>query len=481
MSELISEIASLLTGGFKNFTIVSNPDGFLTNKNVLRELSAVCNCEILVGNAISLRVYFELNIRRHPEVKSIYILTDGEPLPDILINANSIRFRVADLFPNFADKETISKLSLDVLSKIFSKHIQGNVSAEKLNTIIEKFLSQAAENTTEDYGEAADLFNEIESPDWSDVGTIKRISQLFVKAVSANKYAEINGKIDELNFDFQHYLDDTFWNSINANPIINPRCVNGIIKHISNNYDNSKKIALVVVDGMAFWQYEILRQCLEEIHISPKAENWTYSWIPSITALARQAIFRGDNPLMDYVQSPQSERQLWQNNWSFATSPQYYYDSEELHISPNCKRLAFVTVSLDEKMHSSSSYLDLLALTKNWASEFANTIKKIKDKGFTIILTTDHGNVLAKGWRSFTQQERAHLYGKISRGRRHAVFMNEAAVNDFSNSLGYHVRFMHRDNWFSIRDFNSFTTQGKIEITHGGTHFFEMIIPFIKF
>ena len=184
---------------------------------------------------------------------------------------------------------------------------------------------------------------------------------------------------------------------------------------------------------------------------------------------------------MDYVQSPQSERQLWQNNWSFATSPQYYYDSEELHISPNCKRLAFVTVSLDEKMHRSSSYLDLLALTKNWASEFANTIKKIKDKGFTIILTTDHGNVLAKGWRSFTQQERAHLYGKISRGRRHAVFMNDAAVYDFSNSLGYHVRFMHRDNWFSIRDFNSFTTQGKIEITHGGTHFFEMIIPFIKF
>ena len=329
-------------------------------------------------------------------------------------------------------------------------------------------------------GDTWKLFNEIENPDWSDVNTIKRISNLFISAIEAEKYAEVEQHLKDLNFDFQHFLDDTYWNSLNANPFLRPQSVAGIIPHIKDNYTSSDKVVLIVVDGMAFWQYEILRKMLEEIRILPKEENWTYSWIPSITALSRQAIFRGEAPRLDYTQSPQSEQKFWLSHWNSSLSPEYTYEEEKFSPNHNCKRLTYITTALDEKMHSSSSYKDLLDLTKNWAKDFVKIIGRLKQLGFIILLTTDHGNVLATGWRPFTQAEKAHLYGRMSRGHRHAIFMNETASRDFERDLGYAVKTMHRDDWFAIRENQSFTTEGRKEITHGGSHLFEVMIPFIK-
>lgn len=482
MSELINEIITSISRGFQPLTIVSNPDGFLAHDDVLQELKRESPAEVIVGSSIQLRVHYELHLRRNPEKSAIYILTAGEMLPDITAKANSIRFKVTELFPNFVDKETISHLSLDILKKLYDKHVQGIITAQRLQDLINNLKSTAVAETVKDFGEAVVNLKAIDNPDWSDVATIRRISELFIKVVEANKYDEIADTIDNLNFDFQHYLHDTYWNSLNANPILKPRCVNGVVPHIRDNYPQSQKVALVVVDGMAFWQYEVLRSELEDLHIFPTKEDWTYSWLPSITCLSRQAIFAGQHPTLDYTQSPNNERLAWQSHW-LTGFPQYFYDNGEdkLHINHDCKRLALVTVALDEKMHSSSSYLDLLALTKIWAKSFAKRIKELKDSGFDIILTTDHGNVLAKGWRTFTPTEKAHLYGKASRGHRHAIFMNVDASNQFIKDLGYSVRYIHKKMWFALSDNNSFNSPGRVEITHGGSHFLECMIPFIKY
>lgn len=482
MSELINEIITSISRSFQPLTIVSNTDGFLAHEDVIQELKRESPAEVVAGSAIQLRVHYELYLRRDPQKSAIYILTAGEMLPDITTKANNIRFKIAGLFPNFVDKESISQLPLDILSKLYDKHIQGLVTAQRLQDLIAKLNSETVAEPAKDFGEAVANLKAIENPDWSDVATIRRVSELFIKVVEADKYQEIADTIDNLNFDFQHYLDDTYWNSLNANPILNPRCVNGIVPHIRDNYESSQKVALVIVDGMAFWQYEVLRAALEGLHISPTKEDWTYSWLPSITCLSRQAIFAGQHPTLDYTQSPNNERLAWQSHWH-AAFPQYFYDNGEgeLHINHDCKRLALVTVALDEKMHSSTSYLDLLALTKIWANSFAKRIKELKDSSFDIILTTDHGNVLAKGWRTFTPIEKAHLYGKASRGHRHAIFMNEDASGQFVKDLGYSVRYLHKNLWFAVRDNHSFNSPGRVEITHGGSHLFECMIPFIKF
>lgn len=482
MTELINEILDSISRDFHPLTIVSNPDGFLAREDVLQELKCESPADVVVGSAIKLRVHYELNLRRNPEKSAIYILTAGDMLPDITTKANNIRFKIAELFPNFVDKETISQQSLDILSKLYDKHIQGIVTAQRLQDLIADLTSSRVAEPVKDFGEAVANLKNIDNPDWSDVATIRRISELFIKVVENDRYDEIAETIGYLNFDFQHYLDDTYWNSINANPYLKPRCVNGIVSHIRDNYQTSQKVALVVVDGMAFWQYEVLRAALEDLHIFPTKEDWTYSWIPSITCLSRQAIFAGQYPTIDYTQSPNNERLAWQSQWQTGF-PQYFYDNgdEPLHINNECKRLALVTVALDEKMHSSTSYLELLALTKIWAKSFAKRFRQLKEAGFDIILTTDHGNVLAKGCRPFTSTEKAHLYGKASRGHRHAIFMQRDASDQFVSDLGYSIQYLHKQLWFAIRDNHSFTSTGKVEITHGGSHLFECMIPFVKF
>lgn len=482
MSELINEIIASISRGFQPLTIVSNPDGFLAHDDVLQELKRESPAEVVAGSAIQLRVHYELHLRRNPERSAIYILTAGEMLPDISTKANNIRFRIAEFFPNFVDKETISLQPLDILTKLYDKHIQGIVTAQRLQDLIADLTSSRVAEPVKDFGEAVSNLKHIDNPDWSDVATIRRISELFIKVVENDCYDEIAETIDYLNFDFQHYLDETYWNSINANPYLKPRCVNGIVSHIRDNHQPSQKVALVVVDGMAFWQYEVLRLALEDLHIFPAKEDWTYSWLPSITCLSRQAIFAGQHPTLDYTQSPNNERLAWLSHWPVGF-PQYFYDNgdDELHISNDCRRLALVTVALDEKMHSSTSYLDLLALTKIWTKSFAKRFQQLKEAGFDIILTTDHGNVLAKGWRTFTPTEKTHLYGKASRGHRHAIFMLKDASDQFVNDLGYAIQFLHKELWFAIRDNNSFAPSGRVEITHGGSHLFECMIPFIKF
>ncbi|MDE6480265.1 MAG: PglZ domain-containing protein [Muribaculaceae bacterium] len=482
MSGLINEILTSINRGFHPLTIVSNPDGFLAHEDLLQEFKRESSAEVVVGSAIQLRVHYELHLRRNPDKSAIYILTAGDMLPDITTKANNIRFKIADLFPNFVDKESISQQPLDILSKLYDKHIQGIVTAQRLQDLISDITSAQVAEPVKDFGEAVVNLKRIDNPDWSDVATIRRISELFIKVVEAEKYDEIAETIDYLNFDFQHYLDETYWNSLNANPILKPQCVNGIVPHIRHNYQSSQKVALVVVDGMAFWQYEVLLAELKTLHIYPTQEHWTYSWIPSITCLSRQAIFTRQHPSLDYIQSPNNERLAWLSHWHTGF-PQYLYDNGDgpLPISNDCRRLALVTVALDEKMHSSTSYIDLLVLTRIWAKSFAKRFKQLKDSGFDIILTTDHGNVLSKGWRTFTSIEKAHLYGKASRGHRHAIFMQKDASDQFNKDLGYSIQCLHKQLWFAIRDDNSFNTPGRVEITHGGSHFFECMIPFIKF
>lgn len=482
MTELINEILDSISRGFHPLTIVSNPDGFLAHEDVLQELKHESTAEVVAGSAIQLRVHYELHLRRTPERSAIYILTAGDMLPDISTKANNVRFKIAELFPNFVDKETISRQTLDILTKLYDKHIQGIVTAQRLQDLIGDLTSSRVAEPVKDYGEAVANLKNLDNPDWSDVATIRRISELFIKVVDNDRYDEIAETIGYLNFDFQHYLDETYWNSINANPYLKPRCVNGIVSHIRDNYQSSQKVALIVVDGMAFWQYEVLRAALEDLQIFPTKEDWTYSWIPSITCLSRQAIFAGQYPTIDYTQYPNNERLAWQSQWQTGF-PQYFYDNgdEPLHISNDCKRLALVTVALDEKMHSSTSYLELLALTKIWAKSFAKRFQQLKEAGFDIILTTDHGNVLAKGWRPFTSTEKAHLYGKASRGHRHAIFMQRDASDQFVSDLGYSIQYLHKQLWFALRDNHSFTSTGTVEITHGGSHLFECMIPFVKF
>lgn len=482
MEHLLAEIISSITVSPDRLTIIATPDGLLARPEVAAAIGEATGKQVRTGTAIELRVHYELEVRPLSDgARWLYILTDPQQmLPDIARDAQRGSVSCRDIFCNFNDLYTVARLDSETLDWLLGKKLQGRVTAERLRWMLENKDSRAAE-APKRFGNPAQMLSQL-TLDWSDTVTILTISDIFCQAVKEGKWPEIETKIGEINFDFYHYLQETYFNALNSSPYLAPKSVKGIVPYIKANCRADERIALVVVDGMAFWQYTILKAELEKLRVHPKEERWVYAWIPSITMLSRQAIFRGDTPLMEgYTQSPASERRLWTDHWDAAQyAPRYLYDGDDVQVPASCRRLALVTVELDKKMHSSSTYQDLLDLTENWAPDFAAKLAAIKSQGFTILLTTDHGNVLATGLRNFTTREKQYLYADGSRGHRHAIFRHPEAAQRFASGM-YASNMLHRDLWFALADNSSFNREGTHEITHGGAHLFEAMIPYIKF
>ncbi len=82
--------------------------------------------------------------------------------------------------------------------------------------------------------------------------------------------------------------------------------------------DGAGKVALVVVDGLAFDQWLVVQQEISQQHPAWRFdENAAFAWVPTITSVSRQAIFAGKAPLYfpSSIYSTGREASLWQQFW----------------------------------------------------------------------------------------------------------------------------------------------------------------------
>jgi hypothetical protein len=272
------------------------------------------------------------------------------------------------------------------------------------------------------------------------------------------------------------------YSSLNSsNYFKSPKIVSKILPFIANQ--KIEKQALLVIDGMAYWQYEMLKKEIENSLISN--EGSTYAWLPSITQLSRQSIFRGSNPDSNYKQNPINEERLFKTFWikegiSEAMICYTHGIPESLNFSQS--KHAIVITELDNHMHGASD-LGMLRVTTKYLFQKKTITKLINDltyNGFTIYLTADHGNIQAKGYGALKDKEKLGTNQSGSRSERHLEYskpelayyflknnpeLNGQVVNDSR------VIYMSTDLAFS-RDKNT--------VTHGGSHILEVIIPFIE-
>jgi hypothetical protein len=438
---------------------------------------------VVVAEGLSLRIYYELNIRRNSEARVCFVRDNAKPLlSDIAREACSLSISLAELFPNFSVRETLRACDFETLAGIYAQHIQGRVSAARLRQLIEDI--NIARECIAEYTPIS-IHKYANAPEWTDVTYIEGLGKAMKQVFAGREYdAEISKLVDGLNKDFQGYLKDNYFATLNSAG--EPKAVHSVAPYLQRRFGTDDKLAFVVVDGMAWWQWEVLRDELENRKdIYPTEVRAILAWLPSITALSRQALFRGEMPRVDYRQTPAEEEKLWQQLWRAnpVFMPVYQHNvisPEELNTAT--RRLAVVDVQLDKKMHQSSDYYDLYELTRNWAVKFAEIIARLHREEFRIVLTTDHGNVHATGIGTLKPEEKAHLYLDNSRGERF-VYFNSKELKDAFRHAHSAVPFFEntRENWLSIADDSSFSSPRKQLITHGGSHFMETVIPLIIF
>lgn len=483
MDDMIRKIEEKLTGEGKRLSVVCNPDGFLKRPDTQQKMLNVCGLLLLpISSSLELRIRYELTDKNSNE-RVCYILDClNEILPDIATELHyAPTFTVTDLLPACNEAELrIAQINYSMASFIYSKHFVYNLSAFQTKEIINE-----ANNL---YGHTEEeLISQLNAValNWDDVNTIDGISNIIQKAIKQGIYDKIETKIAEINLDFQKYIDDKYFGFVSSSHVNKPKMVHKILPHLAYKYARTDKLALVVIDGMAYWQYLILERCLDkyQLHIS---KSFTLSWLPSITKLSRQAIFRGEIPRKDYKQSPDYECKLWNSFWTDRSNSSkrmkdfeisYTHDSLLTNDS-NPYKQAFVDVSLDHKMHSSSDNKDLYSLTENWAIEASENLNELHKLGYTLVITTDHGNIMAHHWRALNMQERTLLYEKESRGSRHLMYAKKEYLNDFlQKNCEIENELLVHEDWAIWRNDKCF--KGQDEITHGGSHFLEVVIPFI--
>ncbi|MDY3069916.1 MAG: PglZ domain-containing protein [Parabacteroides sp.] len=468
--------------GFR-LTAVINPDGFLyradTQENVLRESGLLL---LPVQSSLELRVRYETT-DRWSDNRICYIIKDSSwILPDLMQIIHILStFSLPKLLPALNSNILLNNelLTFSTASYLYNKHYKYNLSAIETKSLINEVKNTLGVSKEELIDELSKI-----RLNWDDAITIETISKIINKALKYNLYDSIENSLSEINYDFQKYLNKSYFTKISSSAIQRPKMVNKILPYIARNHSRDEKVALVVIDGMAYWQYLLLSKEIQLLGIST-VNSFTFAWLPSITKLSRQAIFKGDIPNLDYKQSPYEEQKLWESFW---ISQNGYKKVESYNISynhgtltidnPNKTRQALVDTTLDERMHAVRNIRELYLLSEEWAQYTALDIKNIYEMGYQIYITTDHGNIQASPWRLLNSHEKTYLYEKESRGSRHLIYSNHDYLNlfitkneDIKNAL------LVKDNWAVWRNSKSFSNN--IGITHGGAHFLEVVIPFI--
>ncbi len=468
--------------------IVENYDGFLGREDVRFRL-AHSNLKINEGDSLCLRLWWENTIKEeinneNSTLRFVFVkTTDFTLAEDIEQLADQNRFMARSLFPRYK-WDLIKDCSFNELEYLFN--LPGRVSVSELQTrvILDLYESQHKKTTIEitdiqkKWHDQIDEINISKTNEW-----MPKASDLIHKAIAIGKYEELYQEVNNLNQKFQEYLKQHYSAVVSSTTPPRdraPKIVTQVLPYIGKQVN--ERIALIVVDGMNFWQGQMLINSLQDTFDLDVVTHTIYSWLPSVTELSRQAIFIGQYPKENYTQNWENESKMWEHFWEsrgYRKQQILYEYSRHLAVKDIQKRIAFVTVDLDEKMHASDDFRYLHAATEIWVKEPAilDAVGDLLQAGFTIYITTDHGNTETHPTHALTQGEKV---GSPSFSKRHITLAPQANRSLFeADHTGDIMQIDINSRTYYPKGDGTFTNH-PAGVTHGGTHFLEVLIPFIK-
>ena len=480
MDTLADHIVSrLFTYEDKRLTIVLNRDGFLSRPDV-QEALHYASVSIYHGKAIDLRVMVETDLEETPGRVLFIQDEEFEVLPDIAQRADVVTFQARNLFPRY-HWETVRKRDYYTLRWLFEQK-----QILKLDAIATGFILQQYDNSQ---ARVDDVMRQLKAQwqtmcDKLDFHRPQRwasaLSSIMLRAIELERWHEMIAPITELNTAFQEFLRQSYVSIASASLGRNcPRNVCQVLPFIAKQ-ENAKS-ALIVVDGMNLWQAEILRSHFaESIKGIITQFDASFSWLPSTTELSRQAIFRGNRPVETYIQNPHNEEKLWDEFWLakkvLASLIYYQYDGDVDEVPPMRQYFGYVTTDLDDKMHSATNYMYLYDDTRRWVNDgrLLGVVRTLLNAGFTIYITTDHGNIEPQSVVKLSQDEKTGA----SWSGRHITLHPSANRQLFAHAhAGEVLQINDASQTFYPTDRHIFSREN--HVTHGGTHWLEVIIPFI--
>ena len=307
----------------------------------------------------------------------------------------------------------------------------------------------------------------------------------------------LQSNIDRIFYDWLKKYYGTLYNQP-ANP---PVMVHHIPRFLSlhNNSKKKYKLALIVLDGLSLYQWIIVKRLLrEKIKSLIFEDNAVFAWIPTITSVSRQSIFSGKLPLFfeKYIYTTSKESYFWEQFWMDNGLPENSImylkikgnenelnHIEDLSTNYNNRILGIMVEKLDQIMHGIKlGSAGLVNQLKQWVSfGFVGKLIEILLKyNYEIYLTSDHGNIEARGIGRVNE-------GVISEkgGLRARIYRDKVLINNVSKKVTKAIIWPNiglPENFFTLLAPNrtAFTNEDQLVVCHGGTTIDEVIVPFVK-
>lgn len=460
--------------------LIENNDRFLYREDVIKELND-WGFEVSTGTTLEQRFKYELK----GEAERLILLSQDNNmyLEDIKRNSIALEWSLAQYLKALHIPSVI-QLDLGILDEVYKYQPHSNLNRSATQDFVDTIKDDSSSTKVNHFDCKAfsTLLDDQLSEtiiDWTVISRL--IANGICESIGKPDFEAVYQLVNKVNIVFQEDLVFNYKNSKNSSYIKKPKIVTKILDYLNYNF-NKEKVALIVIDGMSFWQYHLLKEKLN-FKID---EDVIYSWIPSITQLSRQAIFRGDIPKVEYKQGPTNEKRLWKDYWSqkgfhdFEIA--YQHENNDISKFDSVSKLAMVFKDLDDKMHSSTDYVDLLSLTQNWIerSKIIDLITELHERKFNIFITTDHGNIQARGWRGLQGREKLGTNKSGSRSERHIEYTEQWLSDDLMlNNPDLKNYIVSEDQAIYFKNDLSFSNRDSL-VTHGGAHLLEVLIPFIE-
>ncbi len=292
------------------------------------------------------------------------------------------------------------------------------------------------------------------------------------------------------------------YNSLHNHPPMPPVMLHHIPRNMAREIESSShaKSALILIDGLALDQWVTLRNGMDISH--RLTESSVFAWVPTLTSVSRQALFSAKSPYQfaKTIHTTSSEPKAWQQYWleHGLDSSEIFYrkslgtDDDILVLidqlsDHRLRSVGLVINTVDDIMHGMKlgsegmhNQIDVWA-NKGYLSQL---IEALIGYGFTIHLTSDHGNVEALGCGKINEGAVAD-----TRGERTRVYQTEALRTEVEktiklksqNAIPWPQIGLPSDYWpIVMSGREAFVAKNEKIVGHGGISIEEVIVPYIK-
>ena len=306
---------------------------------------------------------------------------------------------------------------------------------------------------------------------------------------------------DAMNTTFAGWLADHYSSLINLPPT-NPAMQHHIPRRLARDIEDSadKRVALIVVDGLALDQWVTIRQILQKQDATLfMRESATFAWIPTLTSVSRQSIFSGKPPLYfpSSINSTNSEEKLWKQFWEghgLSRLDVAYQrglgDGDASKVLDSAihpgktKVVGLVVDKVDKIMHGMQlGSAGMHNQIKQWSQGgfLVALVGQLLEYGYKVWLTADHGNIQCEGFGRPSEGVIAE-----TRGERVRVYptpeLRAQVAQVFPFAREWQPVGLPADYFPLVAGgHDAFVSPGEAIISHGGAAIEEVIVPLVKF